>query len=69
MEKGKESLPGAETLGRTFFFFLIFQDRVSLCSFGACPGTCSVDQADLELTEINLSLSLGLKACTPPPPS
>ena len=33
-----------------------FQDRVSLCSFGACPRTCSVDQAGLKLTEINLPL-------------
>jgi hypothetical protein len=30
-----------------FFFFLVFRDRVSLCSPG-CPGTHSVDQADLE---------------------
>jgi hypothetical protein len=30
------------------FFFLVFQDRVSLCSPG-CPGTHSVDQAGLEL--------------------
>jgi hypothetical protein len=31
-----------------FFFFLVFRDRVSLCSSG-CPGTHSVDQAGLEL--------------------
>jgi hypothetical protein len=31
-----------------FFFFLVFQDRVSLCSPG-CPGTHSVDQAGLKL--------------------
>ncbi|KAL6030280.1 hypothetical protein STEG23_009295 [Scotinomys teguina] len=31
-------------------------DRVSLCSFGACPGMGSVDQAGLELTEICLPL-------------
>ena len=38
---------------------------VSLCSFGAYPGTLSVDQAGLELTEVCLSLppELGLKAC------
>jgi hypothetical protein len=29
--------------------FLFFQDRVSLCSPG-CPGTHSVDQAGLKLT-------------------
>ena len=27
-----------------------------LCSFGACPGTRSVDQAVLKLTEIHLPL-------------
>ena len=36
---------------------VIFWDRISLCSPG-CPGTCSVDQADLELIEIHLSLPL-----------
>jgi hypothetical protein len=45
----------------------LFQDTVSLCSPG-CPGTHSVDQAGLELTEIHLPLPpsqvLGLKACT-----
>ena len=35
-----------------FFFFL----RVSLCRFRACPETCSVGQAGLELTEILLPL-------------
>ena len=29
---------------------------VSLCSFGACPGTHSVDQSILKLTEIYLTL-------------
>ena len=33
----------------------VFQDRVFLCSPG-CPGTRSVDQAGLELTEICLPL-------------
>ena len=33
--------------------FLGFQDRVSLCSFD-CPGTHSVDQVGLKLTEICL---------------
>ena len=27
-------------------------DKVSLCSFGACHGTCFIDHAGLELTEI-----------------
>jgi hypothetical protein len=46
------------------FFFLFFQDRVSLCTPG-CPGTHSVDQADLELRNLPASASqvLGLKAC------
>jgi hypothetical protein len=45
-------------------FFLIFQDRVSLCSPG-CPGTHSVDQAGLKLRNPPTSTSqvLGLKAC------
>ena len=33
---------------------MVFQDRVSLCGFGACPGTSSADQAGLELIEICL---------------
>jgi hypothetical protein len=48
------------TFHLTFFFLEmgeegVFQDRVSLCSPG-CPGTHSVDQAGLELTEIHLPL-------------
>jgi hypothetical protein len=48
-----------------FFFFLVFQDRVSLCS-PSCPGTHSVEQAGLELRNPPASASqvLGLKACT-----
>jgi hypothetical protein len=47
-----------------FFFFLVFQDRVSLCSPG-CPRTHSVDQAGLKLRNPPASASqvLGLKAC------
>jgi hypothetical protein len=46
------------------FFFLVFRDRVPLCSPG-CPGTHSVDQAGLELRNPPASASqvLGLKAC------
>jgi hypothetical protein len=46
------------------FYFLVFRDRVSLCSSG-CPGTHSVDQAGLELINPPASASqvLGLKAC------
>jgi hypothetical protein len=33
-----------------FFWFLVFRDRVSLCSPG-CPGIHSVDQARLELRD------------------
>jgi hypothetical protein len=42
---------------------LVFRDRVSLCSPG-CPGTHSVDQADLELRNLPASVSqvLRLKA-------
>ena len=32
------------------FLFSIFQDRVSLYS-SVCPGTCSIDQAGLELRD------------------
>jgi hypothetical protein len=51
-----------------FVFFLVFQDRVSLCSPG-CPGTHSVDQAGLELRNPPASASqvLGLKACATMP--
>jgi hypothetical protein len=51
-----------------FFFFLVFRDRVSLCSPG-CPGTHSVGQAGLELRNPPASASqvLGLKACTTSP--
>ena len=42
---------------KIFFFFLIFQDRVSLFS-PRCPGTHAVEQAGLEPTEI----------CLPVPP-
>jgi hypothetical protein len=50
------------------FWFLVFGDRVSLCSPG-CPGTHSVDQAGLELRDPPASASqvLGLKACATTP--
>jgi hypothetical protein len=50
------------------FFFLVFRDRVSLCSPG-CPGTRSVDQAGLELRNPPAFASqvLGLKACATTP--
>jgi hypothetical protein len=43
------------------FIYLVFRDRVSLCSPG-CPGTHSVDQAGLELRNPPASASqvLGL---------
>ena len=37
-------------------FCFVFWDRVSLCNSIGCSGTCSVDQAVLELTEIHLLL-------------
>jgi hypothetical protein len=51
-----------------FFFFLVFQDRVSLYSPG-CPGTHFVDQAGFELRNSPASASqvLGLKVCTTTP--
>jgi hypothetical protein len=47
-----------------FFFFLLFQNRVSLYSPG-CPVTYSVDQTGLELRNLPASASrvLGLKMC------
>jgi hypothetical protein len=55
-------------VGFFFFFFLVFQDRVSLYSPG-CPGTHFVDQAGLELKNPPASASrvLGLKACATMP--
>jgi hypothetical protein len=46
----------------SFFFLLVFQYRISLCSPG-CPGTHSVDQDGLELRNPPASASrvLGLK--------
>jgi hypothetical protein len=46
------------------FFFLVFRDRVSLCSSG-CPGTHFVDQGGLQHRNPPASASrvLGLKAC------
>jgi hypothetical protein len=51
-----------------FFFFLDFQDRVSLYRPG-CPWTHIVDQAGLELRNLPASahLVLGLKACAKTP--
>jgi hypothetical protein len=51
-------------------FFLVFWDRVFLCSPG-CPGTHFVDQAGLELRNPPASASqvLGLKACATTPGS
>jgi hypothetical protein len=56
------------TLYLALFFFLVFQDRVSLCSLGY-PGTHFVDQASLELRNPPASASqvLGLKACATTP--
>jgi hypothetical protein len=53
-----------------FFFFLVFQNRVSLYSLG-CPGTHCVDQAGLELRNLPASASrvLGLKVCATMPSS
>jgi hypothetical protein len=61
--------PGSSAkTGSTFFFFLVFRNRVSLYSPG-CPGTYSVDQAGLKLRNPPASASqvLGLKACATMP--
>ena len=42
-----------------FLIVVVFRDRLSLCNSPNCPGTNSVDQADLKrlkLTEIHLPL-------------
>ena len=51
------SRSGVLSLSFSFFlfFFLVFQGRVSLYT-ASCPGICSVDQANLKLTEIHLPL-------------
>jgi hypothetical protein len=60
-------LPFSLSLFFLFVCFIVFRDRVSLCSPG-CPGTHSVDQAGLELRNLPASASasqlLGFKACT-----
>jgi hypothetical protein len=71
-KEGEGREEGREGEGRkidfTFFWFLVFQDRVSLCSLG-CPGTHSVDQAGLQLRNPPASASqvLGLKSCATTP--
>jgi hypothetical protein len=62
---GNEKLNYMSPRGPFFFIFLVFRDRVSLCSPG-CPGTHSVEQAGLELRNLPASASqvLELKACT-----
>ncbi|EEQ62534.1 hypothetical protein CBFG_06246 [Clostridiales bacterium 1_7_47FAA] len=54
----------SNTFSFLFYFIFVFRDRVSLYSSG-CPGTHSVDQADLKLRNPPASASrvLGLKAC------
>jgi hypothetical protein len=61
----RKALENADCILLFFFLFLVFRDRVSLCSPG-CPGTHFVDQAGLELRNSSASASqvLGLKACT-----
>ena len=52
------SLNLSVSLCLSFSFSLIFfRERVSRCSPG-CAGTCSIDQADLKLTETELPLPL-----------
>jgi hypothetical protein len=65
-----QTLPYRLLLLSSSSLFLVFRDRVSLCSPG-CPGTHSVDQAGLELRNLPASASqvLGLKVCATMPGS
>jgi hypothetical protein len=70
-----ENATGQTDLLTVFLFvclvgWLVFRDRVSLCSPG-CPGTHFIDQAGLELRNPPASASgvLGLKACATTPGS
>jgi hypothetical protein len=59
------SLDIYEIQGKFLFYFNVLRDRLSLCSPG-CPGTYSIDQAGLELTEHpSASSSLELKEPRP----
>jgi hypothetical protein len=49
-----------------FVCLFVFQDMFFLCLL-SCPGTHSVDQADLKLTEIHLPESKDLKPVPPLP--
>jgi hypothetical protein len=51
--EGQTTILQSQGMGAVFVWpvGLVFQNRVSLCS-PSCPGTHSVDQAGLELTEI-----------------
>jgi hypothetical protein len=64
-ERERERFP-IVTIGNflVLVLVLVFQDRVSLCS-PDCPGTHSIDQADLKLRNLPASASqmLGSKAC------
>ena len=53
LETGPRSSSRAEQSLQSLDSFFFSRDKVSVCSPG-CPGTCSVDQAGLELTEILL---------------
>lgn len=55
------TLSPSSTLGFWLLFvhLFVFLDRISLCS-PACSRTCSVDQVDLELTDLPASISQGL---------
>lgn len=42
------------------FFSLVFQDRLSLCK-PDCPGTNALDKANLELRDLSVFVSAGIK--------
>jgi hypothetical protein len=66
MGGGKKTEMKFNLVNKTFFFFfLVFWDRVPLCSPG-CPGTHSVETRLASNSEIHLPL-LGLKACATTP--
>lgn len=50
----------------SYLFIYLFIEKVSLCS-PDCPGTCSVDWADLELRDLPAVASqvLGIKGVCP----
>lgn len=53
----REPMISLEPISFFLFSFVIFQARVSLRNIPGCLGTLFVTQAELELTDIRLTLS------------